>query len=87
MKRDEVFKIIDDERGYQQLTWGASEHLGVLGEVTLIRKYLRDFDQHYALEKDTEGLDVPEECLNDIRKIAAICVRCMENNGARRRKI
>lgn len=82
MERKEVYKIIDSERKYQKEVWPKGElRKGVLGGVQLLRKYLdHDFSLHYSDEEDTPGLDVPKKCLEDIRKMAAILVRIMENN-------
>jgi len=80
--RDEVFKAIDDERAYQQKTWPRSEGLSTTGEITLVRSYLRKFEDTYQNEPDDPNLDVPTECLHIVRKMAAILVRCMENHGA-----
>ena len=80
--REEVFKVIDKERAYQQKTWPRSEALSTTGEITLIRSYLHDFEAAYQREKDYPDLDVPLECLYIVRKMAAILVRCMEHHGA-----
>lgn len=88
MSRADVYNIIDSERIYQENVWPKGElRKGILGGVQLLRKYLdHDFSMHYAMEEDTPGLDVPEECLDDIRKMAAILVRIMENNSVPMRK-
>lgn len=82
MKREEVYKLIDGERDYQKTVWPKGElRRGVLGGTQLLRKYLEhDFVLHYSNKEDTPGLDVPIECLMDIRKMAAILVRVMEYN-------
>jgi hypothetical protein len=83
MEREEVYKLIDSERKYQKEVWPKGElRRGVLGGIQLLRKYLdHDFSIHYAQEEDAIGLDVPMECLSDIRKMAAILVRIMEYNN------
>ena len=87
MTRQEVYNLIDEEREYQIRVWPkGEERKGVLGGIQLVRKYLdHDFSLHYAQEEDTPGLDIPEKCLGDIRKMAAILVRIMENNDIPRR--
>ena len=80
--RDEVFKVINEERAYQQKVWPRSEALSTTGEITLVRSYLRDFEVVYQKENDDPNSDVPLECLHIVRKMAAILVRCMENHGA-----
>lgn len=82
MKREDVYKLIDGERKYQTEIWPKGElRKGVLGGIQLLRKYLdHDFSLHYSGEEDTPGLDVPVVCLEDVRKMAAILIRVMENN-------
>ena len=88
MKREDVYKLIDSERKYQKTVWPKGElRKGVLGGIQLLRKYLEhDFALHYSNKEDTPGLDVPIECLEDIRKMATILVRVMENNETPARK-
>jgi len=82
MIREKVYQLIDSERDYQLCCWPKGEkRKGVLGGIQLLRKYLdHDFSLHYAQEEDAPGLDVPAKCLEDIRKMASILVRIMENN-------
>ena len=88
MKRENVYKLIDGEREYQEEIWPKGElRKGVLGGIQLLRKYLdHDFALHYSNKEDTPGFDVPVECLEDIRKMVAILVRVMENNKTPARK-
>jgi hypothetical protein len=83
--RDEVFKVIEEERMYQGRKWPRSEFLSTTGEITLIRSYLRKFDDAYQKENDDPNADVPLECLHIIRKMAAILVRNMEHHRIVRR--
>lgn len=79
--RKDVYKAIDGERDYQDEVWPRSEGLSITGEFVLLKKYMRDFETHYAEEGDDAEFDAPSVCLHDLRKIAAIVVRAMENNG------
>lgn len=81
-KREEVYKAIDGERKFQNELWPSSDKLSTTGEITLLRKYLTDFEHHYADEGDAPGLDAPTKCYHDIRKMAAILIRAMENHLA-----
>lgn len=81
IERREVYKAIDGEREYQDKVWPRSKGLSTIGEFVLLRKYIRDFEDHYALEKDDPVLGMPFTCLHDLRKMATILVRAMENNG------
>ena len=78
-----AYEKISTERAYQRTKWpgGETRQAPVLSAVALIRKYLCDFDVHYASEEDAIGSDVPLQCLNDIRKMAAILVRAVEQSG------
>lgn len=77
-----VFDAIESERDYQKKTWPNSKALPVLGEMTLLREYMRQFDKHYQESDDGPEHGVPELCLHDLRKMAAILVRAMENSAA-----
>ena len=83
MKREYVYKTIDAEREYQKEHYPDGENKRpLLGHIELLRKYLNhDFLLHYAATEDDENLGVPFECLHDIRKMAAILVRAMEQYG------
>lgn len=83
--RQDVYKAIDTERDYQSKNW-QSEILSVVGEITLLRYYLRQFEDHYQQEDDEIRLRVPITCMDDVRKMAAILVRCMEHSIAPERK-
>ena len=83
--RQDVYKAIDTERDYQGKNW-QSENLSVVGEIVLLRHYLRQFEDHYVQEDDDIRLRVPKACMDDVRKMAGILVRCMENHIAPERK-
>ena len=80
--RKEVYDAIDSERDYQDKTWPRSTDLSVLGEVTLVRQYIRKFEDEYQADNDEPGREVPAECMNVLRKMATLLVRAMENHGA-----
>ena len=87
MDMQHAFEAIAGEREYQKKTWPNSKKLPTAGEILLIERYLEILKKNYAENDDGDGLDVPEVCLHDLRKIAAIAVRAMENGGVRYRKI
>jgi hypothetical protein len=87
MDRQFVYEAIEEEREYQDKVWSDSKKLTVTGEMTLIRYYMSEFDARYALDDNLPDVDVPEECLHILRKMAAILVRAMENNGLKYRKV
>lgn len=86
---DEVFSVIATERKYQKLVWPDGENKRpLLGHIELLRKYLNhDFSMHYANTEDNIQLGVPDACLHDLRKMATILVRAMEQYGAPERKM
>jgi hypothetical protein len=83
MNRADVYKAIDGERDYQDAKWGNSLSSGIAGdgarsidEFSLyIVGYAADaarLASHYA-----DG----QAKLAEIRKVAALCVACMEQHG------
>lgn len=80
MKRETVYELIDGERDYQDEAWPGSA-LSVLGEDKLLRHYLNEFDRHYVKVDDPQ-YGVPKRCMHDVRKMAAILIRCIEHHGA-----
>ena len=84
--RKEVYKQIDKERDYQDKLLSDFWATHTLGEFILmldqyVHKAQKKWNYH---ERDEEGYML---CIHDIRKIAAIAVRCMEQHGAPKRKI
>jgi hypothetical protein len=79
--RDQVYRAIDSERDYQDSLgrdrmedWERKHTTGE--ELSLISTYLRRAQDAYADKPgDIAALEV-------VRKIAGMCVRCMENHGA-----
>jgi hypothetical protein len=85
--RREVYDVIDGERGYQAQTWPDADDpdntqwMEVSEELTLMRVYLRKAEEEWAsFSGNRAGLD-------NLRKLAAIGVRCMEHHGAPLREI
>jgi len=76
MKRQDVYKLIDGERAYQDSlsstrTDGRNH---VVGEyIVMLQHYMQKAIDAWTMNPgDTEALKV-------IRKMAGICVKCMEN--------
>jgi len=82
----EVFTAIDGERRYQKDKFPKSERLPTTGEISLLRSYLNQFDEHYRRPDNLVVSDVPEECLEDLRKMATVLCRAMQNHGVRYRR-
>ena len=80
MKQRDVFRLISEERDYQDSlgsdrTDGHQHSVGE--ELVLLEVYLRRAFDAWA---DNPG---DQQALDQVRKIAAIAVRCMENHGGR----
>lgn len=70
MNREEVYKIIDEEREYQDSRWGGKSHdkIHSLGDWTL-------FIEHYLNKLKYKLYDgPPNDAREEFRKIAALCV-------------
>lgn len=80
--RQIVYSVIDSERtfqdkiqvGYDGRTDGRQKSVG--DYLTLIRNYSSKADAAYS------GNPGDDPALHEIRKIAALCVQCMEIHGA-----
>ncbi len=76
MNRQEVYKLIDGERNYQDQL-GPNRTNGVKHTVG---DYLTMMGTYYRKAMDDWTLNAgDEQALNQIRKIAGIAVRCMED--------
>lgn len=86
--REDVYKALDTERDYQDGKWGHSlsddrpgDGFRSIDEFALyIEGYTKDLVQqcsHYAN---------PEDKLDIVRKVGALCVACMEHHGAPHRR-
>jgi len=80
MERTEVYKVIDTERDYQDKLAKAGKFKDVVHtpgeEILMISEYA---DRAKKIWTDNNG---DEAGLQVVRKIAGMCVRCMENHGA-----
>lgn len=80
MTSQEAYEVIESERRYQRDKWpgGEGRQAPAMGAILLLEDYLRQFREHYQREEDAPGLEVPIACLHDLRKMAAILVRAIE---------
>lgn len=83
--RKDVYIAIDSERDYQQKRWGGNPHRQA--DDRTIDEYAC-YIQRYAnvLIEVATTAETDVEKLHVVRKIAALCVACMERNGAPHRK-
>lgn len=82
LKREDVYKLIDGERVYQDKAWAennptATAPLTIGEELLLLEVYLRDTIDQWKVEPRPEV-----KTMGMIRKIGAIAVRAMESHGA-----
>lgn len=80
MNREEVYKLIDGEREYQNSLWPSHEDAPQLtiGEfVLMLSEYVDRAKNEWTNEKKPE-----QKTLAMVRKIAGIAVRTMEIHGA-----
>lgn len=84
MKREEVYKIINGERNYQDNM--AKQNTYQLGNPTVEAEL--SLIEHYILEarKKLVTIGGDDVCLDMLRKVAGIAVRCFENHGCPHRK-
>lgn len=75
--RHDVFARIQEERRYQDTL--NNEVLSVGEELELLQNYMRTAQDAYG---DTFGDTHEEPTMHELRKIAAIALRCMEHHGA-----
>ena len=82
MERSEVYAVIDSERDYQDRKWGTIDQRPkqVGSWLTLMRAILTEAEMEWA---HTDG---DHTALDEIRKLAATAIACMEQHGATKRK-
>lgn len=82
--RQEVYKIIDGERDYQNSRWGNTLSDDRPGNGTRTTDEFALYILGYTndLVQNASHFGDPTAKLHIVRKIAALCVACMEQNGA-----
>ncbi len=80
--REEVYTALDDERDYQDEKW--HQHIHTIEEWLV---YMKDYLNEAFHQVSRVGTGTPEylKSLDTIRKVTALGVACMEQNGAPRR--
>jgi hypothetical protein len=74
--RSEVYEVIDGERNYQNSLKGRENGKAISDYLIMIDYYLAHAKESWAANPGIKS------ALHDIRKIAGIAVRCMEEHGA-----
>lgn len=72
-----VLSAVHDERVFQNRKWGTIEQHPheVGGYLTLMRKLLTDAEASWSTQRSDEG------ALDEIRKVVAVGIACMEQHG------
>lgn len=80
--RQEVFSVVSDERVFQDRKWGTvEEHPHEVGSwLTIMRQLLNDAERAYMSQRGDIG------ALDEVRKVVAVGVACMEQHGPVGRK-
>lgn len=73
MEREKVYKIIDNEREYQDKKW--INQRSVAEELLIMKNFLDKAQASYV------GVLGESVALDQVRKVVAIGIRCMENNS------
>ena len=81
-QQDDVFSVVHDERVFQDRKWGTiADHPHEVGSyLTIIRTLLTDAEREYTTGRGDAG------ALDELRKIVAVGVACMEQHGPVPRK-
>ena len=80
--RGVVFRVIDQERDYQEKLWGNTPSKGkheIGAFILFIEQYVDKAKDAITQFADPTGSD---QALHQLRKVAALCVACMEQHGA-----
>ena len=82
LSREEVFKLISEERDYQNDKWHITEQseYSISEWLTMIRKYLNDAENGVFNEE-------PASAMEAIRKVTALGNAAIENIGCKSRNI
>jgi D-aminopeptidase len=92
MKREEVYKLIDGERDYQESRWNnnTEQRSGkddILDRDKSLAEWLNYIEFHLNEGKHAVYALEPKKAKEAVRKIAALAVVCMEYNDCPPRKI
>lgn len=93
MKRSRVYRLINGERDYQDSRWGSTlssgrspgiEEEGGMRSIDEFILYIKGYTDDAVNVASHFGES--DKKLDPIRKIAALCVACMEQHGAPARR-
>ena len=78
MKRTDVYKLIDGERGYQDTKWAEGRPLS--DAETSVAAWIIYMERHIAQARAGVYFLNEKSALEEIRKVTTLGVACMENN-------
>lgn len=82
MERKEIYKCLDTERDYQDLCWSPRrDKNNTPDEQKPPAEWLNYIEYHLNNAKDKVYMLEDENALAEVRKIAALAVRCLELHG------
>lgn len=88
MERKEVYRRVDDERDYQDLRWTPRREKNNTPDAEKPpAEWLNYIEYHLNKAKDKVYMLEDENALAEVRKIAALAVRCLELHGCPERII
>lgn len=82
MKREEVYKIIDNERNYQDRKWKHKKD-----EDNSLQDWIFYMGKTLSKATSYNNLGKEEQALDEIRQLIALGVACMEENGVPERYV
>jgi hypothetical protein len=82
MDRQAVYSAINDERYFQDRKWGTPDQHPheVGGWLTIMRSLLADAEREWSGKRGDEG------ALDELRKVVAVGIACMEQHGVVERR-
>lgn len=91
MKRNNVYKLIDSERDYQDSRWDNNSETrsgknDILDRDKSIAEWLNYIEFHLTEAKHSVYALESKQAKESVRKIAALAVACLENNECPSRK-
>jgi hypothetical protein len=82
MERQEIYNKINVERDYQDLRWSPRRKKnGTPDEQKPPAEWLNYIEFHLSKAKENVYLLNDEDALAEVRKVAALAVRCLEIHG------
>lgn len=88
MERNDVYRLIDGERDYQEWRWNTNlREDGIPDEQKAPAEWLNYIKYHLERAEITNYELSKADTMEEIRKIAALAVRAMEIHGAPERQI